>query len=334
MFQFLRINTHFTVKLLLFMALAASSCTSEGSGNSGRTAGTTLAPASLTPVANTPKPTPTVTTSPTAIGVIQTLPPSPFPTPSIPARTATPTATPVPTLSVDEEGDFLSELMLENGGCELPCWWGIVPGQTAQQDARDWFASQGINEWEWGGTPEGSYYSIGLGHPVAGSPYGSRDVVLFAWVAAETIELVQVAGSRAQGEDSHNFTDDWTPFAPSNLLQRYGIPTRVELMKIMHPDPGPPYYQLTLSYPDLGIEAHYIILYETLEDGRDRLCSDFEDVQHIELFLHPPGRTSGFPIELLATRDLYDSWEATTGTDLEALRQLFDNAEESTCLEF
>ena len=210
----------------------------------------------------------------------------------------------------------------------------MVPGRTAQQEARDWLASQGISEWEWNNTPVGSYYSVVLGHPVAGSPYGSRDVVVFAWVDGETIELVQVTGSRNQGDNSHYFTDDWALYAPSTLLDHYGMTDRVELLKIASPDSGPPYYQLTFSYPDLGIEAHYIILYEALENGRARLCSDFEDVQHIELLLHPPERSDGFPIELLATRDVYDSWEATTGTDLEVLNQLFDNIERPTCLEF
>lgn len=115
---------------------------------------------------------------------------------------------------------------------------------------------------------------------------------------------------------------------------KYGIPTKVELVKVVHPDPGPPYYQLTLSYPDLGIEAHFIIPYEALANGRDRLCSDFEGVQYIELFLHPQGRASDLPVELLATRESYNAWETVTGTSLEALRQLFGNAGEPNCLEF
>lgn len=53
-----------------------------------------------------------------------------------------------------------------------------------------------------------------------------------------------------------------------------------------------------------------------------------------QLILHPPGRTNGFPIELLATRDLYDSWDATTGTDSETLSQFFDNIDQPICLEF
>lgn len=318
----------------LFIAFMGDGCTLNNGGDSLGTAESTPAPATPTRLVNTPDPSPTVTASPIITSVVPTLPPSPLPILTTPTPTSTPTTTPVPTLSVGEEGVVLSQLMAANGGCELPCWWGIVPGQTEQQEARDWFVSQGIDEWEWGGSPEGSYYSLGLGHPVAGSPYGSRDVIFYAWVAEDTIDLIQTVGVRARGEDSHYFTEDWQPYTPSILLDKYGSPTRIELMKIVHADPGPPYYQLTLSYPDLGIEAHYIILYEPLADGRDRLCSDFEDVQHIELFLHPPGRMSDFPIELLATRDSYDSWEATTGTDLETLRQFFTDGDEPSCLEF
>lgn len=32
--------------------------------------------------------------------------------------------------------------MLEkNGGCELPCWWGITPGKTSWQDAAHFLGS-------------------------------------------------------------------------------------------------------------------------------------------------------------------------------------------------
>lgn len=60
-----------------------------------------------------------------------------------PASTITPTDTPVPTASwtplptipPSEFPDRLLDLMDSNAGCELPCWWGIVPGETTTAEA-------------------------------------------------------------------------------------------------------------------------------------------------------------------------------------------------------
>ena len=57
---------------------------------------------------------------------------TPFPT-----ITLTPaiTWTPLPTLSEQEAQERVMQLLEANGGCELPCWWGVVPGSTKFSDA-------------------------------------------------------------------------------------------------------------------------------------------------------------------------------------------------------
>jgi hypothetical protein len=42
-----------------------------------------------------------------------------------------PTWTPLPTLSPEKASQLVAELLETNGGCELPCWWGITPGETS-----------------------------------------------------------------------------------------------------------------------------------------------------------------------------------------------------------
>ena len=63
-------------------------------------------------------------------------------TPSLP-NTPTPsiTLTQLPTLSVQEAQDRIKELLETNGGCELPCWWGLIPGTTRIFDARNYLNS-------------------------------------------------------------------------------------------------------------------------------------------------------------------------------------------------
>ena len=77
-----------------------------------------------------------------------TLAPSPTPTP-LPTATSTPVSKPTlthaprptlgPTLTNDEEQTLVLNLLQENGGCELPCWWGFTPGETAWATAERFF---------------------------------------------------------------------------------------------------------------------------------------------------------------------------------------------------
>lgn len=49
---------------------------------------------------------------------------------STPSPTPTLTWTPLPTLSAQQSQVKINELLETNGGCELPCWWGITPNET------------------------------------------------------------------------------------------------------------------------------------------------------------------------------------------------------------
>jgi hypothetical protein len=60
-----------------------------------------------------------------------------YATPSLPALT--PTWTPLPTLPPEEAQELISELMETNNECRLPCWWGIIPGETTWAEARQFF---------------------------------------------------------------------------------------------------------------------------------------------------------------------------------------------------
>jgi hypothetical protein len=46
------------------------------------------------------------------------------------------TRTPVPTLSKQRANAVVNELLKNNGNCNLPCWFGVIPGKTLWADAR------------------------------------------------------------------------------------------------------------------------------------------------------------------------------------------------------
>jgi hypothetical protein len=47
-----------------------------------------------------------------------------------------PTPTPLPTLPAEEAQKAILDLLEDNGGCRLPCWWGLTPGETSVQEAQ------------------------------------------------------------------------------------------------------------------------------------------------------------------------------------------------------
>jgi hypothetical protein len=49
--------------------------------------------------------------------------------------------TPLPTLSAYERDAKIRELLETNGGCELPCWWGITPNKTSMPEALHFLTS-------------------------------------------------------------------------------------------------------------------------------------------------------------------------------------------------
>jgi len=105
--------------LLILVTLLIGNCTTKLPDISSDTA--TVAPQVIYTL--TPSIEPSKTTTPTYI---------PIDTPTL---TPTLTWTPLPTLSAYERDAKIQELLKSNGGCELPCWWGIKPGKTSWPEA-------------------------------------------------------------------------------------------------------------------------------------------------------------------------------------------------------
>lgn len=101
---------------------------------------------SETPLPVTLTPSPTVISSPSP-GLPTSIPiPNPVSATYTPCPTRTPTPTrtpPPPTLTSDERHAYVEEMLATNGGCELPCWWGVTPGQSDWQSVIDYFVAHG-----------------------------------------------------------------------------------------------------------------------------------------------------------------------------------------------
>lgn len=106
----MKIKNTFLRISLLFYVMAAASCTQASEGISSSF---TLTPSPRTVIAS---PTLKPVTTDTAIKL--------------------PTLTAIPSLPVEEARKQMLELLSNNGGCQLPCLWGITPGESIYQEAR------------------------------------------------------------------------------------------------------------------------------------------------------------------------------------------------------
>ncbi|MCB0014239.1 MAG: hypothetical protein KDE34_20140 [Anaerolineales bacterium] len=277
---------------------------------------TTLAPATLTP-------TTTVTSSPTTTApATQTTEAGPFDN------------VVYATLSEDEATQLLIELLQTNGGCRLPCWWGIVLGSTAISEIESVFVPLGFD------------WFPGFDELHDTTAYKAS---LYLHAKESIVWTIEVRGGA--GEETYDKNEAWRPYALPNLLSEYGIPSEVYVYYPFRFDPGGlASYRLFLYYPEQGIEIDYLGIADLLPDrnGWAEACPDILQTDQVNLLLFQPGTVPEYreltlpaisiPVpEQPEGTDPYDliSWEQATESTLDAFYQHFTESEEGTvCFSF
>ncbi|MCP5303794.1 MAG: hypothetical protein H7A03_11755 [Pseudomonadales bacterium] len=277
---------------------------------------------------NTPSlPSPTYTipaiTTPTAV------PDTPTPT-AIPP-TATPKPLPTATLTSEQIDANLTELMLTNGGCELPCLWGIVPGKTSTESAREGLTALGASFVD---STYASFFGIGWGAAIEFE------------ISNDIVQTMNMGGSYASSRmDRDKYTQGWQPYSLTAVLDHYGLPTRVLVYKPFQADPGQPSYHLLVFYEDSGIQIDYRGSVEILSDDHYYACPDMSDIWDVHLFLYQPGEVDNVVERILPasgvsyiadSETVHDviSWPQATGTSLESFYETFRMPEANACFEF
>jgi hypothetical protein len=90
-------------------------------------------------ISTSPKPSATLFKLPTKTNSAS-LTPSVTLSPS-PSATKMPTWTPLQTLEPTAALTYVIDLLQNNAGCKLPCWWGITPGKTTWDEAHHFLDS-------------------------------------------------------------------------------------------------------------------------------------------------------------------------------------------------
>ena len=136
----------------------------------------------------------------------------------------------------------MQEMLKTNGGCDLPCWWGIVPGQTDWQILKSRFVVYG------GSAFDGSKFTPPLGYRITHSFVQNNGIV----------ESIQVMGEVLGNTASDGFAQDWRLYSLDRVLTHYGVPSQVWVFLLPATEPGvTPGYGLTVTYVHLGFSIYY-----------------------------------------------------------------------------
>lgn len=168
--------------------------------------------------------------------------------PSVPEPTsdgAEATWTPLPTLTTAEALSRTMELLSNNAGCELPCWWGITPGETSWDAARQLlapFAKRiGIGESR-NITQNGADYfleSFDMQFAVAG--HAGSGLINFG-VVNRVVDLILILPRGTE-----------VRYKIYQLLAAFGKPEMIWI----EVDPDTRLFHLLLYYPGRGVTALY-----------------------------------------------------------------------------
>ena len=166
----------------------------------------------------------------------------------------------------------MQPLLREPMNCDIPCFWGIIPGKTLFDDARTFFSSLGF-------TPrEGEdFYSIayksdnGVGFSVIF--YTSGNII-------ENIKLTPVIVKPVEGSPR-----EWIAYSPETLIKRFGSPSDVEFAI----DNGPNYVVTMSMYFDT---SGLIVLYSGYNMLPERprspfLCPLTAPFDYVRLWIGP-----------------------------------------------
>lgn len=162
-----------------------------------------------------------------------------------PARTPVPPAMerlPIPTLTGTPEPVLnLAELRQSNGDCQLPCWWSIVPGETAWASAESFFAPYAlrIEPYE---RAEYTYITAYLIDPEQLSEH-TINVDLAVW--DDTVQLISTLGETG------------SRLTPSVVLGEYGIPDEIWVKTSSDSREGYLDFAVVLAYLGRGFLIHY-----------------------------------------------------------------------------
>ncbi len=237
--------------------------------------------------------TSTKETQPTPTEVTEATPTSVVGPPTLVPTLVAPPPTPVPTLMPKDAYALLTRLMRSNGGCRLPCWWGVVPGRSTALQAQT-ISAPLLGIAAYSGLSDTTEQRIGFRYPgddlsiLLNLTYlVSPDHSLVNSIRVDTQALRKTDYGFGPVYGSAIFDSVLQPYTLAGMLSTFGPPPHVILsLEIIKAEPtSPDFFYIWILYPEQGIIARYTGEATVLE-GKVRGCPS---KTFVDLWLFSPG---------------------------------------------
>lgn len=258
-----------------------------------------------TPVNASPKSTmPQIVPSETAT-TISVISPTPL-VASTPVPHSTATVRLVPSLTADEARKRLNDLLTTNGGCQLPCLWGITPDKTSNQEAITLLASlSGLSEFHVFKPDSGSitaYDRLKDGRILSTyiSYLTNNDKVNSILFISRAIEELSGEDGFRDIFDSTDFGERLNNYMLHQVLNSLGRPSSVRMTTLGEFPParyGQGHFKIILLYPEQGFAVQYTTEMQVVGKNVEGCLAN----AHVEMEFFPAGNTDAFYEQLALT---------------------------------
>lgn len=232
---------------------------------------------------------------------------------------------PIPTLSLTDRKVITSELYKTNGNCELPCWWGIIPGETEWTTAELLLNSIATRLYTGAESEFDDIYSVDVDLPVPQELSSREELIQYYLIINGKVMLID---SEAPRPSSKIYT-------VSKILNVYGRPKEVQIETYAYSHGEINTFSIAIFYPDKGILVRYGASANFLDDYVSGCVGSGTG----SVVVWSPEKNLSFAEALNGTRGLgtfgeqyYKPLEETTEMDIETFYQTYLDPDTDTCI--
>ena len=272
---------------------------------------------------------PTATALPVVAPTVETPPPSPTSIPSTATPRPTQTATLMPPATlVPQQAEASIRELLQEPECLAPCFWGIIPGQTTFDEAKNIVAHLGLQLEHTNTRDNKDFYESGYEFD------NGLSVAVVLAIQDERVTKVNVYINPERPEDPET-PREWLAYSPETLIKQYGTPSKVDIFGTMSGEQGDSLglaYGVNMYFDAVDLIVEYYSAYDYVKidptTGLVRICPLTDQFQAVRIW---PGKdpqpepSAGILLEEATSMTLEEFSELMTG---EADNACFDLSKE------
>ncbi|MCB9422831.1 MAG: hypothetical protein H6667_23735 [Ardenticatenaceae bacterium] len=244
----------------------------------------------------------------------------------IPAATIASVPSPIPTLSLVEKEAIASELYRTNENCKLPCFWGIIPGETKWETVEPLLNAVATVLLTNADSELDTAYTVSVDLPVS-QELSRREVIAQHYLIENGIVTLIESASLRPSSKIHSV---------SEILNTYGRPAEVKIDTYGYSHGEINLFHAALFYPEKGI----LVAYGSSADFIDDYVQGCIQNSTGAVVVWAPEKELSFAEALNGTRGLgtfgeqyYKPLQEATDMDIETFYQTYLDPDTDTCIE-